>query len=272
MRYKLPLLILIPIFIVGMTTGCEQDSQEGKVLQSGVASWYGPGFHGRLTSSRERYDQHKLTAAHRTLPFDTIVDVINTQTNDTVEVRINDRGPYEQNRVIDLSRAAAEELGMIDSGLAEVEIVLVEAGGPIPENINRPTYTIQLGEYDLPRYADRFADDIGDGVRIEQRFPRGSSDPVLMIYYGNYTTFSGAQAELKNFRNADSRASFVRSTNEETQLVGSSEGCVPGTLQCSALPRNTPLNTSPPAGGSVFCLLSRGDAHTPPLSRGEKIG
>jgi rare lipoprotein A len=200
MKSKLLLLVLVPVLIVWMAAGCEQTSQEGKVIQTGVASWYGPGFHGRLTSSRERYDQDKLTAAHRTLPFNTIVNVINTENNETVEVRINDRGPYEQNRVIDLSRAAAKELDLFESGVTEVEIVLVEAGGPLPENLNRPTYTIQLGEYDLALYANRFADEVGDGVRIEQRFPRGSSNPVLMIYYGSYTTFSSALADLEELQ------------------------------------------------------------------------
>jgi rare lipoprotein A len=200
MKCNLLLLILLPVLFALMAAGCDQQSSDEKVIQSGVASWYGPGFHGRLTSSMERYDQDKLTAAHRTLPFNSIVSVINTENDKTVDVRINDRGPYDQNRVIDLSRAAAEELDMIDSGVAEVELVLVEAGGPVPDNLDRPIYTIQLGEYELASYADRFADEVGNGVRIEQRFPRGSSNPVFMIYYGSYTTFSNASADLEELQ------------------------------------------------------------------------
>jgi len=183
-----------------MFPGCNQQRTIGEVIQTGEASWYGPRFHGRLTSSRERYDQSKLTAAHRTLPFETIVSVINTKNKKSVDVRINDRGPYEQNRVIDLSRAAAEELDMLEGGVAMVEIVLKESAGPIPEDLNRPTFTIQLGEYDLPSYADQFADEVGSGVRIEQRFPRGNRNPVFMIYYGSYTTFSNANADLNKLR------------------------------------------------------------------------
>ncbi len=89
---------------------------------SGHASWYGPGFHGRLTASGETFDQHDLTAAHRTLPFGTQVRVTYEGTGESVVVRINDRGPFHGNRVIDLSRGAAEEIGMIGSGVGEVRL------------------------------------------------------------------------------------------------------------------------------------------------------
>lgn len=86
--------------------------------QCGLASWYGPGFHGRPTASGERFDQTAMTAAHRSLPFGTIVRV---QWNErSVVVRINDRGPFVAGRIIDLSRAAAERLGMIQRGVAQV--------------------------------------------------------------------------------------------------------------------------------------------------------
>jgi rare lipoprotein A len=174
----------------------EEEIPVGEILQSGMASWYGPGFDGRLTSSRDRFDQNALTAAHRTLPFNTVVEVVNTENDRTVEVRINDRGPYHRNRIIDLSKAAAEEIDMIDSGTAEVELILVEPGGPLPEDLNRPTFTIQLGEYNRVRYAERFAESIGDGVRIEQRFTR--SDRIsYMIFYGTYNSMSSAREDLE---------------------------------------------------------------------------
>jgi rare lipoprotein A (peptidoglycan hydrolase) len=86
----------------------------------GEASWYGPGFHGRRTASGEQFDSNALTAAHRTLPFGSRVRVVNKRTGDSVVVRINDRGPYVGGRVIDLSRASAEALGI--SGVGSVEI------------------------------------------------------------------------------------------------------------------------------------------------------
>lgn len=183
------------------TSDGEQEIEVNEILQTGIASWYGPGFDGRLTSSRTRFDQNALTAAHRTLPFNTVVEVVNLENDKSVEVLINDRGPYARNRIIDLSRAAADEIDMLDSGVAEVEIVLVEAGGTIPEDLNRPTFTIQLGEYNRLRYAERFADSIGDGARIEQRYPAGLNRAVYMIYYGHYTNLSEARSNLERLEN-----------------------------------------------------------------------
>jgi rare lipoprotein A len=89
-------------------------------FQQGTASWYGPGFHNRLTANGERYNMNAMTAAHRTLPFGTMVLVKNTTTGEMVSVRINDRGPYVKGRIIDLSRAAAQKLGI--SGVQRVAL------------------------------------------------------------------------------------------------------------------------------------------------------
>lgn len=93
--------------------------------QVGIASWYGPGFHGRPTASGERFDQNRLTAAHRDLPLGSEVTVTNLANGRSVQVEINDRGPYVAGRVIDLSRAAAGQLGMIEQGVAQVTIEVV---------------------------------------------------------------------------------------------------------------------------------------------------
>ena len=90
--------------------------------QVGVASWYGPGFHGRRTASGERFDQNDLTAAHRNLPLGSEVRVTNLENGRSVTVEINDRGPYVKNRVLDLSKAAARRLGIIENGVAKVRI------------------------------------------------------------------------------------------------------------------------------------------------------
>jgi rare lipoprotein A len=87
-------------------------------FQSGKASWYGPGFHGRRTASDERFNTNKMTAAHKTLPFGTKVKVTNKKTGQSVVVRINDRGPYAHGRVIDLSKASARAIGI--SGVADI--------------------------------------------------------------------------------------------------------------------------------------------------------
>jgi len=92
--------------------------------ERGLASWYGPGFHGRQTANGETYDMHAMTAAHKSLPFDTVVEVRNRDNGRRTKVRINDRGPFVRGRIIDLSRAAAEALDMIGPGVARVEITI----------------------------------------------------------------------------------------------------------------------------------------------------
>lgn len=89
----------------------------------GEASWYGPGFHGKETASGETFDTNRMTAAHPSLPLGTKVKVTNLEENKSVEVKINDRGPYAKGRVIDLSRAAAKKLNMVEDGTAKVKIV-----------------------------------------------------------------------------------------------------------------------------------------------------
>lgn len=98
-----------------------------RALIEGLASWYGPGFHGAQTASGEYFNQNDMTAAHRTLPFGTKVRVTNVNNGRSVVVRINDRGPFSGGRVIDLSAAAAQAIGMISSGVAPVQIEVLSA-------------------------------------------------------------------------------------------------------------------------------------------------
>jgi rare lipoprotein A len=109
-------------------------------VQEGIASWYGPGFHGRKTSSREVYNQYGLSAAHRTLPFGTWALVTNQLNGRSVQVYVNDRGPYVDGRVIDLSYGAAREIDMIEDGAVPVRILVL---GPEPTS---PPHAILLGE------------------------------------------------------------------------------------------------------------------------------
>ena len=96
--------------------------------QSGKASFYADKFEGRLTASGEKYKHSKFTAAHKTLPFGTKVRVTNTANKKTIEVVINDRGPYVDGRIIDLSKSAAEKLDFINQGLADVTVEVIDAG------------------------------------------------------------------------------------------------------------------------------------------------
>lgn len=112
---------------VSLVSEGQKTSPKRKVKHAlnGRASWYGPGFHGKKTASGEIYDQNKLTAAHKTVPLGSKARVVNLDNGSTVEVEINDRGPYIEGRIIDLSRAAAGVLGFIQSGTAPVKIELL---------------------------------------------------------------------------------------------------------------------------------------------------
>ncbi len=115
-------------------------------LEEGLASWYGGKFQGRLTSSGEVFDTNLLTAAHKTLPFGTVVKVTNLANGRSTVVKINDRGPFVEGRIIDLSRAAAVQIDMVGTGTARVSVeVLSFAQG---------RFAIQVGAYAMERNAD----------------------------------------------------------------------------------------------------------------------
>lgn len=124
---------LIPVFLLGMAlpacvTAYKSASASYTEELEGIASYYAEDFHGRKTSNGETYDMHAMTAAHRTLPFNSRVRVTNLDNKRSVEVRINDRGPFKGNRVIDLSFKAALEIGLISSGTAHVSIKVLKLG------------------------------------------------------------------------------------------------------------------------------------------------
>jgi peptidoglycan lytic transglycosylase len=121
---------------------------EDPVSQTGIASWYGPGFHGRPTASTALYNQNELTAAHPTLPLGSRVLVTNLENGNATEVTINDRGPFVRGRIIDLSFAAGKLLGMIEPGTVPVRLEVIDAGPlnirPVPRSLD---YTLQLGAF-----------------------------------------------------------------------------------------------------------------------------
>jgi rare lipoprotein A len=114
-------LLAITAAVLGCALGATSAvAEDAKPLQKGVASWYGPGFHGKKTANGERFNTNDLTAAHKTLPFGSEVRVTNERTGKSVVVRINDRGPYAHGRVIDLSKAAAQAVGI--EGVGQVTL------------------------------------------------------------------------------------------------------------------------------------------------------
>lgn len=140
--------------------------------QCGIASWYGEKFHGRKTSNGETYDMYGISAAHKTLPLGTYVWVRNLKNNRELKVRINDRGPFVKDRIIDLSYGAAKKLGIVESGTAPVEIMAlgVETDTDGTENsvheyasldYDKGNFTFQVGAFKVRENAEKFKQELG---------------------------------------------------------------------------------------------------------------
>jgi rare lipoprotein A len=110
-------IVLVAAVLTGLFSSA---SAANAASQCGGASWYGPGFHGKKTASGQRFNENAMTAAHKTLPFGTVVKVTDQRTGKSIKVTINDRGPFHKGRVIDLSKAAAAKLGTKASGVGKV--------------------------------------------------------------------------------------------------------------------------------------------------------
>lgn len=178
-RRRTALLLLAALWAGGACTRIRPDLAEppgpgGHVL-SGIASWYGPDFHGRPTSSKEIYDMNDMTAAHKTLPFGTWVLVTNVDNGRSVAVRINDRGPFVAGRVIDLSYAAARMLGVVGPGTAPVRLELLDAAAPLPPS---PRFAVQVGAFAEKANAERLRRELAGwlgGVEISTLTAGGRS-------------------------------------------------------------------------------------------------
>jgi len=128
MKMKNSVLLILAISLI-FSCGIkktESNSSKFSFYEKGEASWYGPGFNGKKTASGEKFDMYKLTAAHKKLAFGTIVKVTNLNNGKSVIVKINDRGPFVKGRVIDLSKKAAQQIDMINSGHVPVKIEIVK--------------------------------------------------------------------------------------------------------------------------------------------------
>lgn len=172
----------------------------GEALESGVASWYGPNFHGKLTANGEIYNMNALTAAHRTLPFNSMIRVHNLENGESVVVRINDRGPFAKNRIIDLSRKAASEINMLGPGTAPVRLFLVrgDLNKARATNLKVATYTVQLGSFQTKRGAlDRSK--MIQNSRVEKAY-LNNGDAVFRVYYGVYTERQRAESEQRRLQ------------------------------------------------------------------------
>jgi rare lipoprotein A len=131
------------------------EKRESKEVQYGVASWYGGEFHGRPTSSGEIYDMYQLTCAHNTHPLGTVVMVTNLENGRSLELKVNDRGPFVKERIIDVSYAAAQMLGMWEKGTAPVKVEVISPGIEIVQR-----FTLQVGSFADETNAQRLAEQL----------------------------------------------------------------------------------------------------------------
>jgi rare lipoprotein A len=178
--------------------------------ESGQASWYGgegDGFAGRPTASGERYDPTAPTCAHRTLPFGTLVEVENTQTGLRTMVRVNDRGPFVRGRILDVSRKAAGDLGMLKAGVAPIRMRSVDPMGrpaPLdPAALREDPYTIQVAALSDPANIERLSKELRGsfGAVTIQNGPVRNGSEVKRIRVGSYTRLEEAQEAADQIAN-----------------------------------------------------------------------
>jgi rare lipoprotein A len=154
--------LLAAALLAGACTGHRTPTtspSQSLYFQEGMASWYGPTFHGRRTANGERYDMHELTVAHPSLPFGTRLAVTNLDNGKQVVVRVNDRGPFKKQRIIDLSYAAASTLGVVGPGTARVGLTLLE-GIALPAEPAPLRYTVQVAAFSEPERAAALRTDL----------------------------------------------------------------------------------------------------------------
>lgn len=192
--------------------------------ETGVASWYGPNFHGKTTANGETYDMYAMTAAHPTLPLPSLVKVQNLENGKEVVVRLNDRGPFAKDRVIDLSKAAAEAIGMIEAGTANVRVTYVGPAGipgpksavETPQIVQKPTesvrtasaqpdYYVQLGSFSDRANAERFKAQLSSTTdQVDVVYARVDQRDFYRVVVGPFAEKASAETD----KNSLARAGF----------------------------------------------------------------
>ncbi len=180
--------------------------------QKGYASWYGPGFHGKTAANGETYNQNALTAAHKKLPFETMVEVTRRDTGARVIVRITDRGPFVRGRIIDLSKEAARRLDSIGDGVVPVRIRVISAPGRAPRgsSLSRATgFAVQLGAFTDVAGAEAARQRLGrriPGLRVVTSANPSGSIRLLTRRYSHYERVSRV---ARNIRRDLLREAFI---------------------------------------------------------------
>jgi rare lipoprotein A len=165
--------------------------------ERGLASYYGKGFHGRKAADGERFSQNEMTAAHRHLPLGTKVMVENRATGEQIEVKITDRGPYvdKKRRIIDLSKAAADSIGLVEPGVSPVQVVITEEAAKRKKSPDEPlVYEVQVGAFEYQDHAQAVLEQVQDwfpNAYMTQR--QGPEGPYYRVRVGPFTDKAAAQ-------------------------------------------------------------------------------
>ena len=181
------------IFVsVSLMTACSSlPKKESSNVQTGLASWYGPNFHGKTTSSREIYNMYDMTAAHRSLPFGTYVMVTNLNNGRSVKVKINDRGPFVEGRIIDLSYAAAQVLDAVGPGIIPVKIEILTDESP---SISAQRFVVQVGSFVSKDNASS----------LQKKLKKFFRDVYVSTFQTSKQTFYRVRIKASNRENAES--------------------------------------------------------------------
>ena len=189
-------------------------------MERGIASWYGDPFHGRRTSSGETYDMYQMTAAHKTLPLPSYVEVINLENGKRIVVRVNDRGPFHDNRVIDLSYVAARKLGVWTKGTGLVEVRAIDPGTPA-QPMTPPTITVRVGAVELFLQAGAFGV-LANAERLQQRLVAIVPDAPVRVTQATtdgQLVYRVRLGPLADVNNADALASLLEARGFELPHV-----------------------------------------------------
>src|SRR3954466_16265688 len=174
-------------------------------IEEGTASWYGIPYHGGAAADGEIYDMEKLVAAHRMLPFNTWLRVTNLQNSKTVDVRVIDRGPFVDGRIIDLSKAAARQIDLLGPGVGPVRLEVIAASADIPAN---DFYTVQVGAFAVYANAERTRTEYAQRFGSAQLTIKQGNAPLYRVLAGRERSIAGAQQIADQLR-AEGKSGFV---------------------------------------------------------------
>ncbi|EPE37378.1 rlpA-like lipoprotein [Candidatus Photodesmus katoptron] len=181
--------------------------------ERGIASWYGEKFHGHLTANGEVYDMYSMSAAHKTLPIPSYVKVINLDNGKSTIVRINDRGPFLKNRIIDLSYASASKLDMIKSGVANVVIEAITIDAP-PKDMQQKTkcsYVIQLAASQDKQYLKNLSEKLKNRLLIDNFITHNKR--TFRFFLGPFNNYILTQKTLEQVKVLGYHSAFIKKYN-----------------------------------------------------------